>query len=117
MDFAEVRADGMDALLGSIGVELGLEGTVDGDTDRVRELRVIKDAKPCINVAVDTLGSEWAGLNEVKSCRVDEGAVLLGLRGDGNGVGGLASLPCGSLLLSPQNSIAAHGGITGKATS
>ena len=59
---AEVRADGMDALLGSVGVELGLEGTGDGATDEVGELRVLKDAKPGINVVIDTFGSEWVCL-------------------------------------------------------
>ena len=75
----EVRANGMDAARASIRVKFGLERTGDGVTDEVRELRVIEDAKPCVNVASDTLSSVRAGLDVVQPGWVDNGASAVGL--------------------------------------
>ena len=66
LTMGEVRANGMDAVLASIGVKLGLERAGDGVADEVRELRVIKDAEPGINAAGATLSSARAGLDAVQ---------------------------------------------------
>ena len=113
----EVRADGMDVLLGSVGVKLGLERTGDGVTDEIGELRVLEDAKPGINVMIDTFGSERAGLDVVQHGWVDEGAPLVRPRGNSDRVRELAPLVSGSMLLLSQHSVAAHDGIAREPTS
>ena len=116
-DLAGVRANDVDALLGPVAVQLGLKGTGESNADTIRELGVVKDTKPCINVKVDTLGANRAGLEELQRCWVNDGAVLVGLGGNGGGLRELADLSNRCLLLSTQNSISTNGGVAGEAAS
>ena len=78
LQLAEVRANCVDAVLGFIIMELGLERTSDGAADGVEGLRRIENAQPGINIASGTLGSVRAGLDMAQSGWVDNGASVVG---------------------------------------
>ena len=65
----------MDALPGVVAVQLSLKGVGESNPDVIRELRVIKDAKPCVDVMVDTLSADRASLEKVEKCRVNDDAI------------------------------------------
>ena len=81
----------MDGLPGPVAVQLSLKGIGESNADMIRELRVVKDAKPCVDVMVDTLSADRASLEKVERCRVNDDAIGVRFGSNGRGVRELAA--------------------------
>ena len=107
----------MDALPGPVPVQLSLKGIGESNADMIRELRAVKDAKPCVDVLADTLSADRASLEKIERCRIHDGAIRVRLGDNGRGLRELAALVEGRLLLTTQNSISTSGGAASEASS
>ena len=69
-------------------MEPGLEGAGQGGSDVVRELRVVKNAKPRVDAVIDSLSATGASQEKVKGSGVDNDTFGIKLGGNGGGVRG-----------------------------
>jgi hypothetical protein len=87
-EFPGIGADRMDTQPGVVAVEPGLEGAGQGGSDVVRELGVVKDAKPRVDAMIDSLSATGASHEKVKRSGVDNDTFGIKLGGNGGGIRG-----------------------------
>ena len=69
-------------------MEPGLEGAGQGGSDVVRELGVVKNAKPGIDAVVGSLSAMGASHDKVEGSRIDDDTFGIKLGGNGGGIRG-----------------------------